>query len=143
MLNKPKYIFLLLLTIILAGQVSAQAFTPSQQQINQFKNMSKAQQEALARQLGIDPADFSGASDNSQQNNQTITDPQVNRDVDEEQVSAQLSKQSAVEELTSKLKPFGYSLFNASEETESRVSMGPTENTPVPTDYVMGLWRQY
>ena len=83
------------------------AVTPSAQQIEQFKSMPKAQQEALARQMGIDLSDLnlSGGSSN---NIQVQPETQVNRYVDDDEIAKRLAEQSANKDKTKELKPFGY-----------------------------------
>ena len=110
------------------------AVTPSAQQIEQFKSMPKAQQEALARQMGIDLSDLnlSGGSSN---NIQVQPETQVNRYVDDNEIAARLAAQSANKNKTKELKPFGYDLFDSSTAT---ASFAPPTNLPVPADYILG-----
>jgi protein involved in polysaccharide export with SLBB domain len=139
MLRKFKIYVFLLLTFTVGNQAFAQAFSPTPQQIEQFTNMPRAQQEALARQLGIDLADFEFVSQGgNDQGSESNADAQVQRNVDEQHISESLSKQSAAEELSAELKPFGYSLFSTPEDMEEGISFAPSDNTPVPADYVMG-----
>ncbi|WJG10397.1 SLBB domain-containing protein [Aliiglaciecola sp. LCG003] len=139
MLKKFKIQVVLLLTFVLGNPAYGQAFSPTPQQIQQFKNMPKAQQEALAKQLGVNIADFKlGSKDGSNPNEQSEDDYQVQRDVNEKDISKQLAEQSAAKELTAELKPFGYSLFATPEDMQEQISFAPSANTPVPADYVMG-----
>mgnify|MGYP003670851872 FL=1 len=110
------------------------AVTPSAQQIEQFKSMPKAQQEALARQMGIDLSDLnlSGGSSN---NIQVQPETQVNRYVDDDEIAKRLAEQSANKDKTKELKPFGYDLFDSSTAT---ASFAPPTNLPVPADYILG-----
>ncbi|MBU3004203.1 SLBB domain-containing protein [Paraglaciecola arctica] len=115
------------------------AISPTSQQIEQFKNMPRAQQEALARQMGFSLSDFQISSQGVDgQLEQDKKDYQVERNVNEQDISLQLSQQSAVQALTTELKPFGYNLFATPEGEESRITFAPSDNTPVPADYVMG-----
>lgn len=117
----------------------ANAISPTSQQIEQFKNMPQAQQEALARQMGFKLSDFQLPTKNGDsQRDQDKKDYQVEREFNEKDISQQLSQQSAAQELTAELKPFGYNLFATPEGEESRISFAPSDNTPVPADYVMG-----
>ena len=111
---------------------SAFAFTPTQQQIEQFKNMPKAQQQALAKQLGVNLSDFQ-LDDSGKTNKITEDEIQVEREVDWQEIADELSKQSSAKELSKELKPFGYELFEQAETTFT-----PSSNTPVPADYKMG-----
>jgi protein involved in polysaccharide export with SLBB domain len=139
MLKKYKIAMISLVAFLISGSALSQSFVPSQEQINQFKNMPRGQQEALARQLGIDIASFqnSGNSDNSGANTTQVTE-NVIREVDEQQISDELAKQSATQTLTAELKPFGYSLFDSVGLGEQGISFAPASNTPVPDSYVLG-----
>lgn len=138
MLRKFKISVVLLLTFAFSSQ--AQNFTPSPAQIEQFKNMPRAQQEALARQLGIDISDFQAATSGGRGNDEgeDEADEFVERDLDEEEISRRLAEQSAAEEQSAELKPFGYDLFATPEDQEMRITFAPSDNIPVPADYVMG-----
>ncbi|MGY0580164.1 MAG: hypothetical protein ACW7DR_19235, partial [Paraglaciecola chathamensis] len=56
MLRTFNFQIIALLAFMFVAPVNA--VTPSAQQIEQFKSMPKAQQEALARQMGIDLSDL-------------------------------------------------------------------------------------
>ncbi|TDF39520.1 polysaccharide export protein [Alteromonadaceae bacterium M269] len=141
-----RYIALLVVsTMFFIGEAYAQ--TPSRQQIEQFKNLPRAQQEALARQLGINIDDFrSSASDNNEQ--QAPLETIVEREVNESEISEELSKQSVVEDRSSELKPFGYDLFSTRESQTDQVGaelsnrqttpFAVPANTPVSPDYPIG-----
>ncbi|MFC7001151.1 hypothetical protein ACFQMB_06070 [Pseudobowmanella zhangzhouensis] len=45
-------------SLFVAASVNAQSFVPSQAQIEQFKRLPRAQQEMLARQMGINLSDI-------------------------------------------------------------------------------------
>ena len=130
MLRKFNFQIIALLAFIFVAQVNA--VTPSAQQIEQFKSMPKAQQEALARQMGIDLSDLnlSGGSSN---NIQVQPETQVNRYVDDGEIAARLAQQSANENKSKELKPFGYDLFDS-----AAASFAPPSNLPVPADYILG-----
>jgi len=110
----------------------SQSFAPSQQQIEQFKDLPRAQQEQLAKQMGFDLSILNGTNSTPTAVNAAPADA-VERQVDETKVAAELSKQSVVESESNKLKPFGYELFNS-----ERVSAVPQTNAPVPNDYIIG-----
>jgi polysaccharide export outer membrane protein len=110
----------------------SQSSAPSQQQIEQFKKLPRAQQEQLARQMGFDLSILKGANTTETAVNSAPVDT-VERQVDETEVAEELSKQSVVESKSSELKPFGYELFNS-----ERVSAEPQTNVPVPNDYIIG-----
>jgi protein involved in polysaccharide export with SLBB domain len=130
MLKKFKSSVFLLLILASSSSVYGQAFTPNPQQIEQFKNMSRAEQEVLARQMGIDLSTISLPGSNTVQ---VQEESRVERNVDANSVSQRLAEQSASQSKTAKLKPFGYELF-----TSSSASFSPATNMPVPADYLMG-----
>jgi polysaccharide export outer membrane protein len=108
------------------------AFTPTAQQIQQLKNMPRAQQEALARQMGIDLSSFQLNSNPTQRVN-VEPETMVSRRVDENAVSKTLAEQSAAQNNSKSLKPYGYQLFS-----NAAASFSPSPNMPVPADYLMG-----
>lgn len=105
------------------------AFTPTAEQIEQFKKLPKAQQEALAKQYGIDISSLNNMTNKSQP--QDVVQPSVNQrdliEVEDESKKLDLNPEKAP------LKPFGYELF-AGEPT----SFTPPENLVVPEEYVLG-----
>ena len=123
MLFKRFLIFFLLLTT-----ASAFAFTPTTAQIEQFKKLPKAQQEALAKQYGVDLSMINGQqSVYEQQETLPSVLPRAEKEpeelTDEERFNPQLDE----------IKPFGYELF-AGEPT----SFMPSENAAVPDTYLIG-----
>ncbi|MCG8523339.1 MAG: SLBB domain-containing protein [Pseudomonadales bacterium] len=128
-LTKRLLIFALLLPMVAA----AQSITPAQ--IEQFKTLPKAQQEALARQYGVDLNTLTGG-------NVTATRPQpvqvvepVSQITDQERDKA-LAEQAEEQKTADKnngLKPFGYDLFAGDPST-----FAPVTEIPVPADYTMG-----
>ncbi|MGY0591736.1 MAG: hypothetical protein ACW7DX_16315, partial [Paraglaciecola chathamensis] len=92
MLRTFNFQIIALLAFMFVAPVNA--VTPSAQQIEQFKSMPKAQQEALARQMGIDLSDLnlSGGSNSSVE---VQPESQVNRYVDDNEIAARLAEQSA------------------------------------------------
>ncbi|MFQ3248847.1 MAG: polysaccharide export outer membrane protein [Glaciecola sp.] len=117
----------------LSTAVYSQSFVPSQQQIQQFKNLPRAQQEQLAKQMGFDISMLQGSSATANAVAPSNNNEVVERKVDEKQVSKELSRQSVAETKSTSLKPFGYDLFD-----EDRVSAVTPANIPVPNDYIMG-----
>ncbi|MGY0564038.1 MAG: SLBB domain-containing protein [Paraglaciecola chathamensis] len=132
MLRTFNFQIIALLAFMFVAPVNA--VTPSAQQIEQFKSMPKAQQEALARQMGIDLSDLnlSGGSNSSVE---VQPESQVNRYVDDNEIAARLAEQSTNKNKTKELKPFGYDLFDSSTAT---ASFAPPTNLPVPADYILG-----
>ncbi|MDV6316117.1 SLBB domain-containing protein [Idiomarina sp. HP20-50] len=113
---------------------------PTQAQIEMFKNLPRAQQEALARQYGIDPGILNGiggqtsSSPSQQQQQNAVVFPrgttfdESGNPVIPEDLEAQFSKEK------DKLEPFGYGLFAGEPQ-----SFAPTSYAPVPSNYIMGV----
>lgn len=120
-------------TLFLSAAATAQSFVPSQQQINQFKNLPRAQQEQLAQQMGFDLSILeSGTTQNSSDYEEDELDF-FERDLDNEKIASELAKQSVAEESTAKLTPFGYDIFESRDEAAK-----PSSNLPVPSNYTIG-----
>ena len=105
------------------------AFTPTASQLEQFKKLPKSQQEALAKQYGVDLSTITGSNQSS---NQTPTSQPTIGDRKEPQ-QAELSDDERFNPKKDELKPFGYSLF-AGEPT----SFMPNESAAVPDTYLVG-----
>ncbi|MDC2891332.1 SLBB domain-containing protein [Psychrosphaera algicola] len=108
------------------GQIST---TPSQAQIEQFKRLPKQQQEALAKQFGIDISQISGAVSNYS----SVTEPAIRPEM---QYVNNLATQNSVEKVSVKdktLKPFGYDMFD-----QLQAAFIPGGTIPVPADYILG-----
>ena len=105
------------------------AFTPTASQLEQFKKLPKSQQEALARQYGVDLSSITGSN---QPSNQTQTSQPTIGEREEPQ-QAELSDDERFNPKKDELKPFGYSLF-AGEPT----TFMPNESAAVPDTYLVG-----
>lgn len=105
------------------------AFTPTASQLEQFKKLPKSQQEALAKQYGVDISTITGSNQSS---NQTPTSQPTIGEREEPQ-QAELSDDERFNPKKDELKPFGYSLF-AGEPT----SFMPNESAAVPDTYLVG-----
>ncbi|EWH08502.1 polysaccharide export protein [Catenovulum agarivorans DS-2] len=120
----------------------AQAAAPSQEQIAQFKQLPKAQQQALAAQYGINLNEI-----NQSVNSEKVTNPKVvtARSVDDAvvtEVDKGLASSTGIKsdgdakqqgKKARVLKPFGYELFAGSPST-----FAPATDVPVPSEYVIG-----
>lgn len=124
-----KKLLLTALMMTLAGSVFA--FTPTAAQISQFQNLPKAQQEALARQYGVDIGSFTSGAGGS------VSDVQqapVLESVDKKDPApAPETVRRAAADDDSGLSLFGYDVFSGN-------SLGLTvvDDLPVPLDYQMG-----
>ena len=134
-----KYL-LLILTAVLTSQASL-AQTPSAAQIEQFKQLPKAQQDALAKQYGLDLSSIRGQTFP----NKAVTNPQVVIPIDinsQTSKEEQVAKSAATEQLSDvkefrnakpKLSLFGYDLFAGAPTT-----FAPASDIPIPSEYVIG-----
>ncbi|MDT0627731.1 SLBB domain-containing protein [Alteromonas sp. W364] len=111
----------------------AQSFSPSPQQIEQFKNLPRDQQEQLAKQMGFDLSILRGGAQNANSDTASNEVDFVAREVDTKEVAGELAKQSNIESASAKLEPFGYDIFENRQEAAK-----PASNTPVPSNYVIG-----
>ena len=134
-------------TFALGGMSSAHAQSmPSQAQIEQLKSLPRAQQEALARQFGVDPSlidSINGSSSNSSNSpSSSRVGQQQNKVVSKRASELEEDNNSALPEnleeqfsrKKDKLKAFGYDLFAGEPE-----SFSPTAYAPVPSNYIMGV----
>ncbi|WP_082665462.1 SLBB domain-containing protein [Pseudoalteromonas sp. H105] len=121
-----------LITLLFFFTAFSWAFTPSASQIEQFKKLPKAQQEALAKQYGVDLSTITG-SDSGQI--ATKEEPTLQPRAQNEQ--APLSDEERFKPKKDELKPFGYELF-AGEPT----TFMPNENAAVPDTYLIGRGDQ-
>ncbi|ATC85272.1 SLBB domain-containing protein [Pseudoalteromonas arctica] len=119
---------------ILLCSFSTLAFTPTPSQIEQFKKLPKAQQEALAEQYGVDISTITGTN---QSNNQNSTQQQNSIGERTEPEKEELTDEERFKPKTDELKPFGYELF-AGEPT----TFMPNENAAVPDTYIVGSGDQ-
>ncbi|MBT1450692.1 SLBB domain-containing protein [Glaciecola sp. XM2] len=127
-------VFLLSLLLVVDGSYAhAQSDMPSAQQIQQFKNLPRAQQEQLARQMGFDISILQQGQGGTQAANSTNQAELVEREIDEAQISEQRARQSVVQNQARELKPFGFELFQSRE-----AAAAPLSNMPVPPNYVLG-----
>lgn len=126
------------LATMTALPVSAQQI--SAEQLAQFKKLPKAQQEALAKQYGVDLSSLDAAS-----SKQVITNPQVVTPAVANPSESKEEKvvESGVQETTAdkkesrnaapKLDMFGYDLFAGVPTT-----FAPATDIPVPGEYIVG-----
>jgi protein involved in polysaccharide export with SLBB domain len=120
----------LFITFLLLTSASVLAFTPTASQIEQFKKLPKAQQEALAKQYGVDLSSISNQS-SAANDNSTETAPSIYpRSV---KVEEPLTEEEKFNPEAESIVPFGYDLF-AGEPT----SFMPSENAAVPDTYLIG-----
>ncbi|TGE79876.1 polysaccharide biosynthesis protein [Pseudoalteromonas sp. KS88] len=122
----------ILIILLLFFSAFTWAFTPSAAQLEQFKKLPKAQQEALAKQYGVDLSSITGKG-NSQNTAPEQPTIQPRLQVEEEV----LTDEERFKPKENELKPFGYELF-AGEPT----TFMPSENAAVPDTYLIGRGDQ-
>lgn len=115
--------------IVVLFSCTTLAFTPTAEQIEQFKKLPKAQQEALAKQYGINISSLNNMTNKSQdvENVDNSVKPRNTNTPLEENPK---DKFDPTEE---PLKPFGYELFSGEPSTFT-----PVDNVSVPADYIIG-----
>jgi polysaccharide export outer membrane protein len=120
--------------LIIISSFNALAFTPSASQIEQFKKLPKSQQQALAKQYGVDLSVITGAG---QQNQINTEQPPTIGERPSPSETEENDKQVEKKPNTNKIKPFGYELF-AGEPT----TFMPSETSAVPDTYLVGRGDQ-
>ena len=121
--------------------VCALAFQPTAAQMQQFQNLPKAQQEALAKQYGVDlggisssqPAQPTFEQALSAHGNQRAKTAATVQGQETPLADAVKGKDAKHVDNSNTLKPFGYDLFDNALD-----SFMPATDIPVPSQYVMG-----
>ncbi len=131
LVNVIKY---LLSTFVLICSFSTLAFAPTAAQLEQFQKLPKSQQQALAKQYGVDISSLEGAGSASGKNNEQDKPTVGERNTAEEQP---LTDEERFKPENGAVKPFGYDLF-AGEPT----TFMPNESAPVPDTYLVGRGDQ-
>ncbi|EZH82631.1 sugar transporter [Aeromonas hydrophila AD9] len=121
----------LLLSLAFVGLplMAAPQITP--EMMAKFKQLSPAQQQALAAQYGIDPSLLGGSNSQSSVTPVNTAPVAAPREVDYSQASQRPLVAGAAQE--GALQPFGYSVFAGEPLTDA-----PVVDMPVADDYVMG-----
>ncbi|TYL45817.1 SLBB domain-containing protein [Marinomonas sp. IMCC 4694] len=115
----------ILITTLMMITGNVFAFTPSAAQISQFQSLPKAQQEALARQYGVDLSTLTGAGSN------------VVVEAAQAPVLEPTAKKSTITvppvHTASPFPQFGYDVFN-----NNSLGLTVVDDLPVPLDYQVG-----
>jgi polysaccharide biosynthesis/export protein len=125
---------ILVLAFLPALAAHAQSITPAQ--IEQFRSLPKAQQEALASQYGVDLDQITGSASQSrpEQPAQEVVKPLQESEQDARKAAEeQAKKDKAFAEKNNGLEPYGYELFAGTPTT-----FAPVTEIPVPSEYTMG-----
>lgn len=133
--------------LLLSSQLNAQQ--PTAQQIEQFKSMSPAQQQAIARSMGIDVSSLNLGGGAPNAGATAPTDPisgnrkkavaRKDNGNELEKIGAEgtdnlsLNEDDAPEATQEKLKLFGYDIFQYGAD-----AFTPAGNIPIPANYVVG-----
>ncbi|MBB1406055.1 SLBB domain-containing protein [Pseudoalteromonas sp. SG44-5] len=128
-MNVFKYLFS---AFILICCFNTLAFTPTASQLEQFKKLPKSQQEALAKQYGVDLSIMTGDSslDQGSTKKQGYTIGERLDDIEKEEGQ---SEEERFNPNLKKVKPFGYGLFSGEPTT-----FIPSETAAVPDTYLIG-----
>ena len=119
---------------MLVFSASTLAFTPTDAQLEQFKKLPKAQQEALAKQYGVDLSVITGAGTTSGQGSSEQQKTIGERLEPEEE---ELTDEERFKPKVDEIKPYGYALFSGEPTT-----FMPSENAAVPDTYLIGIGDQ-
>ncbi|ARM83530.1 SLBB domain-containing protein [Marinobacter salarius] len=126
----------LLTSLALVLPVTTAAQSISQSQIEQFKSMPRAQQEALASQYGVDLDSIAGSASQQKQRPQNVNVVEPVDAISDEERERARQEQDDNEEQDRKnggLKPYGYDLFVGSPTT-----FAPVTEIPIPNNYTLG-----
>ncbi len=121
------------------SSLSANGQTPSAAQIEQFKRLSPAEQQALARSMGIDIDSLLNAQTGPSTTlpQESVSGPRTlpNPNIDQRFPTLPLEDLDSDENETDEtgLRRFGYDLFNLGAD-----AFAPATDIPVPADYVLG-----
>jgi protein involved in polysaccharide export with SLBB domain len=130
----------LLIVAFTAYTSSSLAVTPSPEQIEQFKQLPQAQQEALAKQYGIDLSVLEGMNGVSS-TTPAKADQNITTSIQPRQVNPELTSQRDINQPyyndDGQLKPFGYNVFAGQPTTFT-----PVDDLPVPNNYLLGVGDQ-
>lgn len=117
--------------------VAAHAQTITKEQLELFQSLPRAQQEALARQYGVDLSSIEAVANDTTR--ERPTQPQVvvpishPRDEAPQDIANNSQDDREVSKNQEDLKPFGYDLFAGSPTT-----FAPVTEIPIPADYRLG-----
>ena len=109
---------------------SSYAAQVSQAQIEQFKKLPKAQQEMLAKTMGVDLKAIQSQLSQSESGGEEAAEPQQYQA--RQSISDKSEEQEEDFEQVAELKPFGYNVFANTPET-----FAPTMDIAIPADYAL------
>jgi protein involved in polysaccharide export with SLBB domain len=108
----------------------AVAATPSAQQMEQFKKLPKAQQEALAKKYGFNLKDLQEKQGDDKKSAlpESTIEPRTKEEIEADELEKKFKPKEE------ELKPFGYELFEGEPTT-----FIPTEMAAIPDTYLIGV----
>ncbi|QCP03335.1 sugar transporter [Salinivibrio kushneri] len=112
---------------------SADAATPTASQLQQLKQLPRAQQEQLARQYGLDLDSLSTSSSDNGQRNAKKAPQYPERIGGTDTVAEDRLQRESRTDRDGALKPFGYAFFDG-----KPASMASIFDLPLPNDYQIG-----
>ncbi|NRF63972.1 polysaccharide biosynthesis/export family protein [Vibrio coralliilyticus] len=124
-----------MLTASILLSASVDAATPTQAQINQFQSLPKAQQEQLARQMGVDLSAINSFGVTSTSVSSDIETPEIKKPERATEVSGkdtEVVNEQKNKVVTSELPYFGYDVFSG-----NSLDFTPIDHLPVPHDYII------
>lgn len=121
----------LLAAVIAVNSIQLHAAQVSQAQIEQFKKLPRAQQEAMAKRFGIDLNSINNMDSEMQE--QPLTEVQE-RDVFAEENDNELKLTEDGLNIEVDLKPFGYDVF-----ANEPMTFEPNMAISIPENYIMGV----
>ncbi|RTE86054.1 MULTISPECIES: SLBB domain-containing protein [Gammaproteobacteria] len=116
---------------------NAEAQQITQAQIEQFRQLPRAQQEALARQYGIDLSMLegqAGSNTEARQDPATVEARELSDTQSDYEGERTGSRTDRERETEAEVKPFGYNVFAGRPTT-----FAPVNNAPVPGSYRLGV----
>jgi len=133
MFKGSKNAYLLIASIFLTSfaSIAQVSTTPSAAQIEQFKKLPKSQQQALAKQFGIDINSLNMSSGTNANDGTNVQPEQqyLNTDNNSDKNLDLFSEQNQDDD---ELKPFGHDLFK-----QNQSAFLPEGQLPVPADYIL------
>ncbi|AFP31455.1 SLBB domain-containing protein [Marinobacter sp. BSs20148] len=131
-----KYLLLSLSLVSLLAPLCVSAQSISAAQMQQFKSLPKAQQEALARQYGVDLDQVqgpSGSNGSTVRQAISVVEPLQSDNTENGGDRKPTKEEQAFAEKNNGLQPFGYELFEGKPST-----FAPVTEVPVPANYTLG-----
>ncbi|NOH54475.1 sugar transporter [Vibrio coralliilyticus] len=111
---------------------SVKAATPTQDQINQFQSLPKAQQEQLARQMGVDLSVINSLGAASSSADTEIPDEMKKPERATEALDKSTQTEYESRATATELPYFGYDVFSG-----NSLDFTPVAHLPVPHDYII------